>query len=339
MIEIDGSHGEGGGQILRMALVMSLITQKPFRMTGIRAGRKQPGLKAQHLHVLRALGPLTGSLYDQAEIGQTKIRFEPGELSGGKVEADIGTAGSITLWLQTLLPVCVFSKEHSLVTVTGGTDVSFAPPLDYFEHVVTQYAEPYCDALDVFDLKRGFYPKGGGKVQLAVLAASESRVKPLALASESEIELLRIYSRASEDLRKSDVVDRQLKAAVEALKPLGGLVTHHAEYCDAISTGSVVTIVAEKKNGHRMGADALGARGKPAEQVGAEAASGLLEEIGTGASVDRHAGDQMVFWLWKAGGEARVSQITDHTRTAIWLIEQFVGPWCAVDGNTIRKTG
>lgn len=335
MIEIDGSHGEGGGQILRLALLMSLATGKPFHMTRIRAARRQPGLKAQHVHVLKALGPLTGSNFGTPDVGQTDVEFQPGAIRGGSCSADIGTAGSITLWLQTILPLCLLAREQSFVRVAGGTDVEFSPTLDYLRHVSLPMAGLAASA-DLTVERRGFFPQGGGRVKLVVepLAADPP---PLAWTEESEVREIRIHSVAAEGLHDRDVAERQARAAVQELAPIRAKIARLPEYVDAPSLGSSVTVVAELGSGARLGASALGAPGKRAETVGREAATRLVEEITTGAPVDRHAGDQLVFWLWRRGGAIRISQMTDHTRTAIWVVTEFAGEWCHVDGNTLRR--
>lgn len=335
VIEIDGSHGEGGGQILRLALLMSLATQKPFHITRIRAGRRKPGLKAQHVHVLRALGPISKSQFSDVTEGQTDIEFQPGAINGGSFTADIGTAGSITLWLQTLLSVCLMAKEKSYARVHGGTDVDFAPTIDYLRHVTLPMSGLDAHA-DVTIERRGFYPKGGGRVKL-VIDPMRLEQPPLDWTGESEVREIRIHSVAAESLHDRDVAERQARAAVQELAPIRARIVPAPEYADAIGPGSSVTVVAELKNGARLGASSLGAQGKRAEQVGREAAQRLIEEITTGASVDRHAGDQLIYWLWRRGGAIRVSQMTDHARTAVWVITEFAGEWCHLDGNTLRR--
>ena len=167
MIVIDGSKGEGGGQIVRTALAISSLTGEPFRVNNIRLGRKDPGLKAQHVHCVKALQQLCNAKADGAEIGSKELLFVPGKISAKNLTVDIGTAGSITLLLQAVLLPCMFAQKTHTLTLIGGTDTQWSMPIDYFTNVLVPQYRRVC-GLEVKVLKRGYYPKGGGKVELKI---------------------------------------------------------------------------------------------------------------------------------------------------------------------------
>lgn len=326
MLEIDGSHGEGGGQMLRTALVWSLLTQTPFRMTNIRAGREKPGLKAQHLHVLKSLLLLGPVSFGTAREGSTEIEFHPAPLARNEGIVNLGTAGSITLLLQTLLPAALLAKGASRIEVVGGTDVIWSPPVDYLREIVLE------DRAQLHLRRRGFYPRGGGRV---VLETGAWTPRPIERVTRGELQRLRVLSVASRELEERQVAERQAEAAEQRLRRNDVPITLDATYVQTASIGSVVTCIAEFENA-RLGGDALGERGKRAEEVGREAADALGAEIRTGAAVDEHAADQLVVWLALGGGAYRASRITDHTTTNVWVTEQFLGPVVRIEDTTVR---
>jgi RNA 3'-phosphate cyclase len=343
LLEIDGSHGEGGGQMMRSAIALSLLTAKPFRMFCIRAGREKPGLKAQHLHALKTSERVFGSRVTGATLGASDVGFWPGPLKGASYEVDIGTAGSICLLLQTLLPAALFADGRTVAHLKGGTDVAMSPTWEFFRNLVLPAALPLCEGAEVACDRRGFYPKGGGHVRLmvrprfhgdfaALRAAIRAAVPPLNLVDAAPVESVDVYSVAAEELRAQDVVKRQLKGAVEELGELRGVeVRPHSEYARSLSIGTAVCAVATLKNGAVLGGDALGERGKRAEAVGREAAAKLVAQIRSGAPVDEHLADHLVPWMALRGGIVRTSAITDHTRTHCWLVERFLGPTFHID--------
>lgn len=168
LLMIDASYGEGGGQILRTALILSLLTDTPFKMINIRKGRKRSGLKPQHLHIIRTITRLSRSSVEGASQGSQEITFSPGTIEGGKFDIDFHTAGSITLFLQTILPVSFFANSPVLLRVRGGTDVPMSMTWDYFEKVFLPIVSPYVRNVKAKLIRRGYYPKGGGEVEIKV---------------------------------------------------------------------------------------------------------------------------------------------------------------------------
>ncbi len=346
-IQIDGAHGEGGGQIMRTAVALSLLTRLPFRMANIRARRPKPGLKAQHLHVLKAAMRLSGSSVTGAKEGSQVVTFAPGPPRGAEFEVDIGTAGSITLMMQTLLPALLFADGASAVTIRGGTDVKMSPTFDWFREVVLPHARPLADEVAVECERRGFYPKGGGQVRVrvrpkfggdfdALKAAIRAALPPCALVEALSPFAHDLYSVASDALRGQRVVERQVDGARAVLHHRE--IRVHREYVPSHSIGTAVAAVARLPNGAVLGGDALGERGKPAEAVGREAAEALLAALDGGAPVDEHLADHLVPWLALRGGSFRAAALTDHLRTNCWLVEQFIGHVFRIDEQTKTVT-
>jgi RNA 3'-phosphate cyclase len=351
-LRIDGSYGEGGGQILRTALLLSLLTGRPFEMFNIRKGRSKPGLKPQHLHILKALQVITESTVEGATQGSLKIFFKPGPIKGGDLRISFGTAGSIPLFLQTILPIGFFADRTLRIDVEGGTDVPMSMTLDYTRYVIVPLLAHYAKSVRIDVMERGYYPKGGGRVRVTVEPMfsrgsyrsfdhfmSDLRIKspPLLLHPFEVIREVRVYSVASELLRSRKVAERQLEGALEVLKEeFGKKVRKEVRYERSRSPGCSILVVAIGERS-RMGGDAIGKPGKPAEEIGREAASNLLKDLDKG-SVDSHLGDNLVPWLALFGGRIKVPKWTNHLNTNIWITEQFLGPVFKKEGSLITVT-
>jgi len=328
VITIDGSMGEGGGQILRTALALSIVTGEPFRMINIRARRSNPGLQQQHLTSVMAAAKVSGARVDGAYRGSTSITFEPHSVKCGDYTIDIGTAGSISLVLQTLLPVLVIANCNRVtLEITGGTDVPKAPPIDYMRHVLAHNLSLMGPRVNIEVIRRGHYPRGGGRVKVTVEPAAKLR-----LIRITELGELRGVWGISHAVRlPSHVAVRQAKAAEEYLAQLGLSPKITLEYYEQgsdphLGPGSGITLWAESTNGQRIGSDALGERGKPAEAVGREAAEGLAAVIKAGAAFDDHMGDMLVPFLALANGESQytVANLTSHLSTNIEVVKMFI---------------
>ena len=323
MIEIDGSHGEGGGQLLRMAVALSAVTRTPITVRRIRAGRPNPGLAAQHVTALRAVADLASAEVRGLEIGSAELTFTPGDLVGGDRSFDVGTAGSVTLVLQACLPVAFAAKESTHLRVVGGTDVKWSPPLDFFAKVFLPWVRRLGGQADLLSHRRGYYPRGGGEVEISVQPTASWSL--LRLTEPGAVERVRGIAHIS---NLSDDVARRMKEA--ALRRLHGLPDTKIEERiypgeDAVGQGGAVVLWAEREH-TLLGADALAERGKSAERVGEEAAEKLEAEILSGATVDTHAADQIVVYLALADGPSSfmVREVSSHLRTMAWLIPQFL---------------
>ncbi len=329
MLTLDGAYGEGGGQILHTALLLSLLTDQPFCIENIRAGRPNPGLKPQHLHIVKALQQMGAPATEALQVGALALTFIPSRLRGGDYLFDIGTAGAIPLFLQTLLPVALFCGAPTRFTVTGGTDVRGAMTMDFWREVLLPFLRPYAQQLELTVVQQGYYPVGGGRVQVVVTPYFdqvnwwEKRLAfpPLDIATRGKLQRIRVLSAASRALRERRVTTRQAAAFTTVFA--NPLPETQMRYVDARSPGSSVTAIAEFEH-TRLGADALGERNKSAEQVGQEAAQRLLAEVQSGATVDVHSADNLMLWVALFGGRYTFAQLTGHITTNAWVIEQFL---------------
>jgi len=315
MIEIDGSIGEGGGQVLRTALSVACVLQKPVRVFNIRKGRDPPGLKAQHLAVCRLLASIANGKMNGAEMGSTEIIFEPGEIMGGEYAFDIGTAGSCTLLLQAALPVLLHAKKESAIAITGGTHVRAAPTFDYFAEVFLPAARKFgvSEECRVKMIRAGFYPKGGGSVELCV---TPSKLRGAALQPQKNEHVL--YSIVSSGL-PPHVAKREEEKLKEMLagRNIGGKIS--AE--NAMSPGNAVTLWSEC-----IGASSLGEIGKPAEKVADEACEKFLSEE-KGGNVDSHLADQLLLYAALADGKSSyyTGKFTTHLTTNAAVLSAMTG--------------
>lgn len=319
MIDIDGSHGEGGGQVLRMTVALSALTGTPVHVSNIRAGRSNPGLRPQHLAAIEAVRRLCHGSVDGMHEHATKITFQPGELAGGSHRVDIGTAGSVTLAMQACLPPALHARRETAIRLRGGTDVRWSPPWDYLAEVFL----PLLRRMDV-DVsakleRRGYYPKGGGAAALQVTPAR--RLRPLSFSGGDG---WRVKGRVNIAGLPGHIARRIRKAARKALIERGMDADVDIEECEAVSPG--VGVVLWTTEPRRLGADVLGEKGKPAEAVGSEAARQLLREIDAGADLDIHAVDQLIPYMALADGETRFRcrRLTGHAETELWLLQQFM---------------
>ena len=320
VIAVDGSQGEGGGQILRTAVALSAITGKACRIENIRAGRPNPGLAASHATALRAAAAACSASLTGVEVGSPDIEFRPGTITAGKYVFDVGTAGALTLVLQTLVPIALRAPAESTFQLRGGTDVPWSPPMDYFEHILCWWLRLMGAEVRLVTRRRGFYPKGGGLVDVIVQPAG--RLRPLPQLIVSPLGDVHVESLASRSLRNSHVAERQVEGF---RREFGGDVDHRIEYLDTYSFGSILHAHAHTGD-TKLGANALGKRGLPAEDVGAEAARELRKELDAAATLDIHMSDQILLYAALASGPSTFTarEVSGHTATAMALIPEFV---------------
>jgi RNA 3'-terminal phosphate cyclase (ATP) len=331
-ITIDGAYGEGGGQVLRMALALAAATGRPLRVERVRAGRKRPGLAAQHLTAVRAAAAVCRAEVRGGDLGATTIDFLPGgPPRGGDYAFDVaearegGSAGAATLVLQTVLPLLGLAAEGSAVTVRGGTHVPWSPPFDYACHV-------WLPALARFgihgslELRRwGWYPAGGGEIHARIHGrgkVSEGAGTGVDLTDRGA--LRRVWGRAVAADLPAHIAQRMADRAWGLLTETEVGINVPPERVRAASPGAGIFLVAEYQH-LRAGFSALGRRGRPAEEVAEEAVHALLDHHRGGASVDEHLGDQLVLPAALAHVETTytVAHATAHLTTAAWLVEQF----------------
>jgi RNA 3'-terminal phosphate cyclase (ATP) len=340
MLTIDGSFGEGGGQILRTSVAMAAITKTPVRIRNIRSNRPNPGLSAQHLTAIEAVASITGAEVSGLLLRSTEVSFVPGEIRGGAYLLDIGTAGSISLLLQCLIPVALHSPETVLFDITGGTDVNWSPPIDYLRHVTLPALALAGCGVAIEVLRRGYYPRGGGQIRAAITPSRISGV------DFERMDANMVYGCSHASGLPEHVAKRQRDAAVTRLEGHGyaaNIVIEHNPAAPKGSKGHKGGKGSENGRGSRgsrggsgstgsgimlwsglMGGSALGERGKPAEVVGSDAADSIIRELDSGASVDVYLADQLIPYMAIArSGSFTVRELSLHAKTNIQVCEQF----------------
>ncbi len=332
MIVIDGSMGEGGGQVLRTSLALSLLAGTPFRIGNIRANRTRPGLAAQHLKSVEAAAAVGSARVEGAARGSTALTFEPGEVRAGGYRFEVGTAGATSLVLQTVaLPLALAPAESSL-TVTGGTHVPWSPSFHYLDRQWRPVLADLGLRVEVALKGLGFYPRGGGTLE-ARLGPGREPPRPLRL--EDRGRLLRVTGRSAAAGLPASIAERQARRARERLASLGVPVEVATEVLDAPSPGTFLFLEALFERA-RCCATGLGERGKPAERVADEAVDEVEAYVRSGAAVDEHLADQILLPLALAeGGSAfTTARVTRHLTTNAEVIRRFLpGAGITVEGG------
>lgn len=338
MIEIDGSYGEGGGQIVRTALSLSCLFQKPFRIFNIRKNRKKPGLRPQHLTCVKAAQRITDAEVKGVCQESTELFFSPGRVQAGSFSFDIGTAGSTSLVLQTLIPALVFSGQKTTVTLTGGTHVPFSPSFHYLSAVFVSFLEQIGIRIQLSIDSYGFYPMGGGRIQADIFPAE--KVTPLQITGRGHLLGFSGYSGVGNLPLNIAVRQRNafLNKALSGVKELKKSPDIDLLEVTTPGKGTFIDIVASFEHSI-AGFTGLGEINKKAEVVGEEAAGEFIKYYRTGAALDSHMADQIVLYLSLCNGESAfsVSAITNHLITNLWAIGLFHDIHYALEGETGEK--
>ncbi len=306
LIEIDGDYLEGGGQIIRTSMSLAAITKKPIHIFNIRAKRPNPGLQAQHLTACKAVRNICRGTLEQAEIGSQELIFKPGEIIGGKYEFNIGTAGSVCLVAQTVLPILFHAEKPSTIRIIGGTHVMKSPSYDYFENVFLPAIKVMGAKINSRILKSGYYPRGGGDVELET-EPSKFRGK---IDWEKE-EIIKVIIRISNLPMGIAIREKKIFVQSEIEK-----VKIYEEMGDI---GNALLAWQDYR-----GICVLGEKGKRAEQVAQEALNELKKEHAS--NVDKHLADQLLLYAALADNQTsfKTSEITDHFRTNAEIIKKFL---------------
>ena len=319
MIVIDGSFGEGGGQIIRTSLALSLVTGKAFRVERVRARREPPGLKRQHLTAVNAAAEIGRARVEGARVGSQYFSFEPGEVVAGDYNFAIGTAGSTTLVLQTVLPPLMIAREPSLVTLEGGTHNMHAPPFDFLEKTFLPLVRRTGARIEIDLISYGFYPPGGGKLNVMIEPTGERR--RLDMLNRGEIR--RKLARALCVKLPPTVGARELSVVRERLG-WGDEELEIETSTNALSPGNVLTLEMESEELTEL-FTGVGERGLRAEVVAERAVAEVETYIAHGAPVGEHLADQLLIPLALAGGGSYVTgELTPHTTTNIEIIKKFL---------------
>jgi RNA 3'-terminal phosphate cyclase (ATP) len=338
VVTIDGSHGEGGGQILRTALTLAVLTERPTRIENIRAGRGQPGLRPQHLTAVRAAAAVCDAELEGDELGsQTVVLVSSGAICSGEYVFDVteaadgGSAGSVGLILQTVLLPLALADGESHVELRGGTHVAWAPSASYLEHVFLPTLRQMGVVIEIELGRWGFYPVGGGIVNVRISGRSGS-LRPVSMTERGEVK--RIWGIAAVTNLPSHIPQRMANRARNVLAEHELEAKIEPRRLRGAGPGAGIFLFAEYEH-VVAGFTAYGRKGLPAEDVAGAACEDLLDHHRTGAPVDPHLADQLVLPMALSQGEARLvtSEVSDHLLTNVWAVRQFLDGHLRVDGE------
>jgi RNA 3'-terminal phosphate cyclase (ATP) len=330
MLSVDGSTGEGGGQILRSAITISTIIGKPIKVTNIRSNRKDPGLKHQHVLTIQLLSRIFNVHTENVSLGSEWIRFEASKDSrfneydkpaNDVIIADIGTAGSIPLLLQTLIPTVAISQKDLVIRLSGGTDVKFSPTIDYIKYVLRDAYSKIGIVFDINVLKRGFYPRGQGVVEIKIRKAIDLHPIEFCNFKEMEPNIISIAARLPKH-----VPERQIGSAIATLEKKGIRYSKHKSILEnSESPGSSILVYTTSESGIYLGADSIGEKGVKAEVIGNIAAKKFIDDYEFRACIDQHLADMLVLPLSFVDGKSRykISRITTHLLTNLEVIRML----------------
>jgi len=329
-LKIDGSYGEGGGQILRTALSLSCFLQKEIEIYNIRKGREIPGLQAQHLTCVKAAQAISEAEVEGAKLQSQTLIFSPKKIKGGNLYLDVRTAGSVCLVLQSiLLPLCLADTSSEL-RIKGGTHVPFSPPVTYFQKVLFPLLHRLGLNISI-DLKRfGWYPRGGGEIICQINPAQ--KIESLNLMERGR--LLKLSGLSTVSKLPLTIAQRQKREAEIILEKMKYQLETEIEDVPAIDKSSFFFLLACFENSP-AGFSSLGATGKRAEQVADEACKAFLEYVKTSGAVEEHLADQLIPFLTLAQGVSNftVSRINLHLLTNIWVTQQFLPVKIEIEGK------
>ena len=324
MIEIDGSYLEGGGQIIRTAVALSTVSGKPCKIFNIRANRPSPGLQAQHKTAVNSVAKLCNAKLKGVGIGSNSIEFYPEEIYGGSLVFDIGTAGSISLVLQSLMIPAVHCKNPLDIKIKGGTMVRWSPTIGYLQNITLPLLRKFGYNAEITLIRHGFYPKGGGVVEAKI---NKSNNKPIEFLNRGKLIKIIGMCIASRYLEKANVAERMQKLLKKEISKIGpNEIEFH--YFDTSCPGCGIDLFAEYEN-TIISSNSICEIRKPAEDVAKEALDLLLAEHNSGAALDKHMADQILPYMALGtinGHESvvKVSEITSHVKTNIWVVEKFL---------------
>jgi RNA 3'-terminal phosphate cyclase (ATP) len=318
MLALDGSQGEGGGQVLRSALALSLCTGVPFRIDNIRAGRARPGLMRQHLTAVQAATAVGQAETTGAAIGSRSLSFAPRKVRHGDYSFSVGTAGSATLVLQTVLPALLTADGPSTIVVEGGTHNPASPPFDFLARSFLPVVESMGPRCQVVLERPGFYPAGGGRMRVAIEPA---RLQPLALEHRGEIRVRKAKAVVAHLPRR--IAERELARLQHRLQWEARAFAIE-ERPDSPGPGNVVLVEVGSEHLTEI-CTGFGDKIVRAEAVADHAADEILAYVAADVPVGVHLADQLVLLLALAGGGSfRTLPPSTHTHTQLTIIERFL---------------
>ncbi|MDH0031937.1 MULTISPECIES: RNA 3'-terminal phosphate cyclase [unclassified Acinetobacter] len=329
-IQIDGSQGEGGGQILRTALALSMITGQAFELINIRAGRKKPGLMRQHLVCVQASQQISQAYVEGAELHSQRLYFAPQHVQSGKYQFQIGSAGSTTLVLQTLLPALLLQNETSELIISGGTHNPLAPTADFIEHCFLPCLKNIGIDVDFKLEKAGFFPVGAGEIRVRI-QPWQHRDK-LNLLDRGNLQSTEAFAATLNLAEEAQIAQRELATLNKRLK----LDTQQEFHLNGISQGNTVYVKVKHEH-HVQLFTALGEMRKSAEQVASQLGQNVQHYLASQAVVDEYLADQLLLPLALGQGGTFTAQcISEHTLTQATMIEKFID--CEIEFIELDKS-
>ncbi|MFH0914358.1 MAG: RNA 3'-terminal phosphate cyclase [Chloroflexota bacterium] len=340
MIYIDGSAKSGSGTLLRYAVALASLRGEELHIDHIRARRDKPGLRPQHLASVKACAELCQGEVKGAKVDSQEIYYKPGErIRGGNYQWDIGTAGSTTLLVATLLPMALFAESETTLRVSGGLFQDFAPSAHHLQYVLFPTLKRMGIQAELEILRPGYVPSGGGMIQVTIQPVSET-VKPVKLLQQGRVKGIAGISLSSH-LRKKRVSQRMAETCSRVLTEKD--YSPHIltlEDDTALQSGASLAVWAETDTGCLLGFDRAGRRGRSSESIGRYVAQNLLADLGTGATVDRYLADQLILYAALAEGttEYLIPRLTEHIEANLWAVEKF-GARTRLEGNRVQVEG
>lgn len=342
MVEIDGGQKSGSGTIVRGALALAALLGEPLHLYNIRARRPKPGLRAQHLTVTRAIAELTEASLEGATLGSGEVWFRPAKVArGGSYSWDIGSAGSTTMMAMTLLPLACFAEGPCTFRLKGGLFQDFAPSAHYMQRVLLPTLARMGARAELRIVRPGYVPRDAGIIEVSVkpLQGKIGALSlPLRRGPVRRISGVAICSH----LQQRRVSERMAARCAQILQRHGYRVDfEHLYDTTAVQAGAALAAFAETADGCLLGSDRAGAPRRTSEAIGEHVARSLLQDLDSGASVDRYLADQLVIYAVLADGVTHYSvpAMTEHLETNLWLAETILGADAQVSEHSIRIKG
>lgn len=340
VMAIDGAAKSGSGTIVRYSVALASLLGKEIRIENIRAGRAKPGLRAQHLKVVQACQEMCRGTVENAAVGSREITYTPGVgFRGGEYSWDIGTAGSTIMMAQALLPLACFARTSSRFRLEGGLFQEFAPSAYHMKFVLLPLLQQMGLGVKLDIIRPGYVPRGGGIIEVAV--EPTGRLKPLNLIEQGEIVSVK-GTALSSHLQEKRVSRRMATECRRVLSSYGYRAEiEEMEDDSSLQAGAALAIYADTSQRGRIGSDRAGRPGRSSESIGRYVAQNFVEDVTTGAAVDRYVADQLIIFAGLADGITRYSvpYITEHVETNLWLIEEFLGAETRLDDNVLEIEG
>ena len=341
MIHIDGAQKSGSGTIVRFAVGLATLLGEELHLTNIRAKREKPGLRPQHLKAVQALAQVCQGSLDGAEVGSSEIKFGPGGgIRGGHYEWDIGTAGSTTLLAMTLLPAVCFATGPVVFRISGGLFQDFAPSAYHMQYVLLPILGRMGINAKVSIVRPGYVPRGGGIIEVEAEPVT-GKIRPIRMPEQGNVTRIEGVALSSH-LKERRVSERMAERCNQVLGSNGYKARIEIVHDTlALQRGAALAVYAETDAGCIVGADRAGAPARTSEEIGRDVARNLVEDLATGATVDRYSADQLILYAALVDGvsEYRIPGLTEHVETNLWLAETILGARTEVTDNYVRIQG